>query len=185
MPLGMKARIRMLWTIATVGVQSDLHIAPQGELRSLSCCHFGPYGLLSCCHFGSSHRALSCSNFQPTVDLRTDLLLEEIFLQMSQPPVRYPRSPYTSTGGFTYIPEDQKIWCGNLSRGLTSEDMTEWLKYHQYEVPIPLDVVQQGYWWWLKKWLLIPSAPLPSKNLHLSGSSWEDVKLIRGTTHAS
>ena len=114
-------------------------------MRSLSCCHFGPYSLLSCCHFGSSHRALSCSNFQPSVDLGTDLLLEEIFLQMSQPPVRYPRSPYTSTGGFTYIPEDQKIWCGNLSRGLTSEDMTEWLKYHQYEVPIPLDVVQQGY----------------------------------------
>ena len=135
----------MLLLIATVGVQSDLHIAPQGELRSLSCCHFGPYSLLSCCDFGSSHRALSCSNFQSSVDLGTDLLLEEIFLQMSWPPLRYPRSPYTSTGGFTYIPEDQKIWCGNLSRGLTSEDMTEWLKYHQYEVPIPLDVVQQGY----------------------------------------
>ena len=118
----------MLLLIATVGVQSDLHIAPQGELRSLSCCHFGPYGLLSCCHFGSWHRALACSNLQPTVDLRTDLLLEEIFLQMP----------------FTYVPDDLKIWCGNLSRYLTTATMTEWLKAHQYEVPMPPYVVQQG-----------------------------------------
>ena len=61
-------------------------------------------------------------------------------------PVRYPRCPSSPTRVFTYIhiPEDQKIFCGNLSRALTSAAMTEWLKDHQYEVPIPLDVVQQG-----------------------------------------
>ena len=75
---------------------------------------------------------------QPTVDLRTDLLLEEIFLQM--PLIPHP----TYTGVFTYIPDDLKIWCGNLSRYLTTATMTEWLKDPKYEAPIPLHVVQQG-----------------------------------------
>ena len=44
---------------------------------------------------------------------------------------------------FTDIPKDQKTWLGNLRKDLKDETLTAWLVQNNFEVPIPLKVVQQ------------------------------------------
>ena len=55
---------------------------------------------------------------------------------------------------------DQKVWIGNLHKQLDDKTLTEWLKSKNFEVPIPLRVVQQLM---MHSLFLIPSAPT-SKN---------------------
>ena len=61
---------------------------------------------------------------------------------------------------FTEIPTEQKVWLGNLHKQLDAKTLTEWLKSKNFEVPIPLKVVQQLM---MHSLFLIPSAPT-SKN---------------------
>ena len=107
-------RYNMLWTIATVGVQSDLLLVP-------SCCHLSPYGSIR----------------PPNWDLRTEVpplwIFQLIFqlVMLSKP------------AGYVDCPTERKCFAGNLKPNLPDHEMDQWLNHHGFRMVIPLRVVNQ------------------------------------------
>ena len=70
------------------------------------------------------HRDIFASNFD---------LAEDIALEMHTPL----HKPYV------WIPDDQKLFVGSLSRNLYGADLTRWLSLHGFESPIKLKAVPE------------------------------------------
>ena len=58
---------------------------------------------------------------------------EDIALEMDKPLKK----------GYMWIPDDQKLWVGNLSKRLYGPELTRWLNLKGFETPIPLKVVPE------------------------------------------
>ena len=45
--------------------------------------------------------------------------------------------------GYMHIPDEQKLWVGNLSKHLYGPELMRWLNLKGFETPIPLKVVPE------------------------------------------